>query len=704
MKLIIAEKPNQAREYAEALGGFKKKHGFFQSNEYYITWCFGHLIQMERDTVYRTTTSWDKSYLPLLPQQFKYCIGLDKNGETDKAKKQQLDIIKELMNKSNSIINATDPDREGELIFLYVYNFLQCQLPYQRLWVNALTPEAIRKAFKELLTAEQVRNLGKSAYARDITDWLVGVNATQSATLQLGNRNLLTIGRVQTTILKIVCERWLKNKNHQASFSYRLVSLHNCNNQNFQAETQVYEDKNEAEKIRSEINHKNHIFKECIQKTEKKQPPLLHSIDSLIILANKMYKASGKDTLAAAQKLYENKLTSYPRTDSNYINEEGFEHLKKVLPPIAKQFLNFQKVISNPRPKCVNAEKITGSHDAIVITGNTTYFDKLNDFEKNIYYLILSRCCEAFDKEAIYEKKTYIFENNTILFKTYSRELKVAGWKSFSFNSQKQEEDEEDGEVINLGYKTGDVVPIKELILHEIKSNPPALYTDGSLTQDLTKIGKFLQEENPELLEELKGKIDLSEIQIGTQATRPLIIEKLIHIGFIKLEKNKLIPTDKGLKFYETIKSLKVSNVAYTAILEKELKDISEGVLEQEKYYKRLYSYVSKIVEDIFSIQTQLNLNEKQSVGKCPKCKQGHIIESKSGASYGCDRYKEGCNFIFAKSIAGKKLSKKNIKDLLEKGITEIIKGFKGKKGDFECKLILNEEFKTEFLFEKNKQ
>ncbi|CEN52758.1 type IA DNA topoisomerase [Capnocytophaga canis] len=699
--LIIAEKPSQAKEYAEALGGFKRHDGFYESERSYITWCFGHLIQMERDTAYRSTTSWDKSYLPLLPQNFQYCIGLDKNGKADKGKKNQLEIISNLMKKSNKIINATDADREGELIFLYVYNYLKCTLPYQRLWVSSLTTEALQKAFRELLSAEEVKNLGKSAYARDITDWLVGINATQSATLQLGNRNLLTIGRVQTAILKIICERWLKNKQHKASFSYRLVSLHAHKGNIFQAETEVYQNKEEITKIQEKLNPKNHVFKDEIQKTEKKHPPLLHSIDTLIMLANKLFKATGKDTLAAAQRLYENKLTTYPRTDSNYINEEGFNHLKKVLPKIAKQFLNYENVITNSKPRCVNAEKITGSHDAIVITGNITHFNKLTDFEKNIYYLIVSRCCESFDTEAIYEKKTYIFENNEIIFKTYSSKLIQEGWKCFSFRGQVKDDTEEESESLLLSYQKGEQVPIEKIIPKEIKSEPPALYTDGTLTADLTKIGKFLEIENPELLEELKGKIDLSEIQIGTQATRPLILEKLIHVGFIKNEKNKLIPTEKGLKFYEVIKQLKVSNVAYTAILEKELKDIADGVLSEEKYYKRLYNYVTKIVEDIFSIQTNLELNQKETIGKCPKCKQGNIVEGKSGLSYGCDRYKEGCDFIFAKIVAGKKLSKKNIKDLLEKGETDIIKGFKSKKGEFECKLKLDENFKTQFDFGK---
>lgn len=701
MRLIIAEKPSQARDYAKALKEtFQSKDGYLESSNSYITWCFGHLIQLARDTNYRSSTSWDKSYLPLIPDKFEYIVGTDPKGKTDSGKKKQLDIIKNLMNKSSSLINATDADREGELIFLYVYNYLQCELPYKRLWISSLTDDEILKGFNSLREQKEIYNLGRSGYARAITDWLVGINATQSATLHLGNRNLLSIGRVQTTILKIICERYLKNKSHQKTYTYQIIANHHERNTSFNSNTEIYETETDAKNILNKVDKLQHQFVNVDIKQQKNQPPLLHSIDSLIVEANKKLKYSSKDTLAIAQSLYEKKLTTYPRTDSQYINEEGYSKLKKNLKKLATAVLNINDFeFTNNTPKSVNAEKITGSHDAIVPTGILDNINSLSDKEKNIYSLIISKCLESFSTPAIYQKKVYHFLNNEISFKTNSSQLVEKGYLLFSFQSQYRGDIEKTG--INLNLKEGSFIDA-EFKINKIESKPPALYNDASLTPDLTNIGKFLKEENPDLLEELKGKIDLSDVQIGTQATRPIIIEKLIKIGFIEKQKNRFIPTDKGLAFYEKIKALKVTNVAYTAILEKELSDIANGLLSEDKYYNRLNNYVSKIVEDIFSIEPNLNLNEKETFGTCPKCKKGNIVLSKSKKSYSCDRYKEGCEFIFSSIVAKKKLTSKNIKDLLQKGKTSLIKGFTSKQDKpFDAYLKLDQNFKMIFEFKK---
>lgn len=698
MKLIIAEKPSQAKLYANALhDSFKEKKGYLESENTYITWCFGHLISLEQDTAYREGKSWNKSYLPLIPLKFKYCIGKDKEGKEDKGKKRQLDIIKYLMSKSESIINATDADREGELIFLYIYNYLECKLPFKRLWISSLTEEEIRKGFKNLKSREEFDNLGKSGYARAITDWLVGINATQSATLQLGSRNPLTIGRVQTTILKIICERWLKNQNHKSSFKYRLVSKHEEQNQKFTSSSNIFETKEEAERNLSKLKE-YHTFLKKKREEIIINPPLLHSIDTLIIEANKKFKYSGKETLSIAQKLYEKKLISYPRTDSQYINEEGYSQLKKILPQFSQDYLGKSFSFQILTPKSVNEKKITGSHDAIVPTGYKLGIKNLNDKELNVFLLIISKCLESFSEAALVEKNTYVFENNSVEFFTNCSHTNSIGWMKFSYEQNKKKEHNE--EELKLSFNPGEQI-YADSSVYEIKSTPPSLYTDATLTKALTKIGKFLKDEDPKILEELKGKIDLSDIQIGTQATRPIIIDKLINIGFVIKEKNKFIPTDKGFKFYETIKNLKVTNVAYTAILEKELKDIAEGTISEEKYYTRLYSYVKKIVSDIFSIQIELKLNEKNSIGICPKCKKGNIIEKDK--SLGCDRYnKDGCDFIFAKTIAKKKLTEKNIKDILEKGETQLIKGFMSKANKpFDAFIKLDADFKTIFSYKK---
>ncbi len=702
MKLIIAEKPNQAKEYADALNdNFERKDGYFQGKNYFITWCFGHLIELERDTAYREGEKWDKSYLPLIPTQFQYCIGKDNKGKEDTGKKKQLNIIKNLMSKSDALINGTDADREGELIFMYVYNYLNCKLPYKRLWVSSLTKEEIRNAFNNLKSSQEVLNLGNSGYARAITDWLVGINATQSATLHLGNGALLSIGRVQTTILKIICERYLKNTSHQKTYKYQLVAEHNYKNIEFESSADIVETENEVNLLLEKVNEDEHLFNKLNSRKERKNPPLLHSIDTLIVESNKRFSLSSKDTLSIAQSLYEKKLTTYPRTDSQYINDEGFVKLKKVIPNLSKTILDLDFSFSAEKPKSVNAEKITGSHDAIVPTGNLDALNKLNQDELNVYKLVLSKCLESFSTPAIYEKKEYIFVNNGIEFNTNSSQLLEVGFLYYTLDSKYRNEIEKTG--IDIDFSPNEKVPSK-IHIHKIESKPPPLFTDATLTPSLTKIGKFLKEENPQLLEELKGKIDLSEIQVGTQATRPMIIEKLISVGFVEKNKNKFVPTKKGLEFYQAIKDLKVSNVAYTAILEKELNDIANGKLTNEKYYNRLHSFVKLIVSDIFSIESKMTFNERKSFGTCPKCKKGNIVLGKTKKSYGCDQFKQGCDFIFNSTIAHKKLTEKNVKDLLEKGKTDLIKGFKNKKGKkFDAYICLNDKFDTTFDFPDKK-
>ncbi len=696
MKLIIAEKPAQARDYAEALGGFQRKDGYLESKDFYITWCFGHLIELEKDSVYREGTTWDLSYLPLIPETFRYTIGKDQKGKVDPGKKKQLNTIKDLAKKSTEIINATDADREGETIFLYVYNFLNLKLPFRRLWISSLTKGDIIKGFSNLLSAKEVSNLGKAGYARAISDWLVGINGTQAATLKLGNRNLLTIGRVQTAILKIICERYLKHLNFKPSFSYRIVTEHQFEQQSFDSATNIFERKEEAENFFQYLKP-SHIFKEKIEAYKNVYPPLLHSIDTLIVEANNIFSYSGQQTLNAAQSLYEKKLTTYPRTDSNYINDENYSNLKSYLSSLAREILDLNFTFSQDKPKSVNASKLTGSHDAIIPTGEIKGYNTLSIVEKNVYKLIIHKCLESFSIKAIYKKGKYIFENNEIEFYTYTSVLVEIGWKFFSFHPEI--EDEENGFNLDLSYIPGESVKIEAKELVEIKSQPPKLYTDANLIPDLTNIGKFLKEENSELLLLLKGQIDLNEVQIGTQATRPIIIERLKKLEFISIEKKKYIPTEKGLAYYNTIKDLKVSNIANTAILEKELKDIADGKLNDNIFYSNLNNYIKGIVSDILNIECKLELNKKATFGFCPKCKTGRIIEGLKG--FGCDQYKSGCDFVIWKVTAGKKLSEKNISDLLNSKETSMIKGLTSLKGStFDAKLYLDEDFRVKFKFE----
>lgn len=698
-KLIIAEKPSQAKEYAKALGGFSNKDGYLENEEYYIAWCFGHLIELEKDSVYRKEGKWDKSYLPLIPSKYQYKIGSDSNGKIDSGKKKQVALIEKLMKSSKEIINATDADREGELIFLYVYNFLQSKLPYKRLWISSLTEGDIRKGFKNLLDSKEVFHLGKSAYARAIADWLVGVNGTQASTLQFGKGTLLTIGRVQTAILKIICERYIKNKSFEKTFTYKIRANH-TENVEFHSESDIYETKAEAEEVLKNLL-KIHNCKKIEKNNQNQNAPLLFSIDTLIIEANKKFGYTGQETLDTAQSLYEKKLTSYPRTDSEYINNENYERMKMFLEKFSNKILNKNFSFSNNIPKSVNDKKLTGSHDAIVLTGEFASLDELNAKEKNIFTLILCRCLQSFSAPAVYEKTKITFENNQFPFFTFSSKLLSPGWKLFEMKEINIEESEnlETDQNIDIQITEGKEVKVISFLLKEIESKPPALYSEVNLTKDLTNFGKLLKEESPEKIKEISSNIDINSLQIGTQATRPGIIERLKKLDFIALKSNKFIPTENGLKYYGIFKDLQVSNVITTAIWEMKLKNVAEGKEDISVFYKEITSFTEKIVEDIFTKTSDVSFEKiSVSLGNCPLC-GGNVIESNK--SYGCSNWKKkDCKFTIWKTMFSKKITPAIVTQLLKDKTTKELTNLKSSKGKtFSAKLKLEPNGKIGLVF-----
>ena len=709
--LILAEKPSQLREYVKALGGFTKKGDYYESDRYIASSALGHLIELAEDTAYRPAGHWNKSYLPLIPELKDYVY---EPKREDKGRKEQLNLLSKLFKlpEVNMIYVATDSDREGELIFRYIYNYFNCKLPYKRVWLSALDDSEIRKSFANPKYTQGdffLENLSESAYARAITDWLIGANATQAATLQLGGGKLLSIGRVQTAILKIVCDRYLKNKAHKKSYTYKLITSHSYNGVAYTAESSIYENKAQAEQLLNSLLP-THNFVSYQKKTEKKNPPLLHTLDSLTIVANKLYKYTASEVLASAQSLYENKLTSYPRTEDAYITEENYNKIKTYLPALVHQCLNVSNFsFPGTTPASVNGAKITGSHDALVPTGQTNGIEKLSEQDRRIFELILHRCLESFSEVAIYEKGVYEFENQGTPFKTHTSNLVQEGWKKYSPKSKNKSTDDEDNEeeddfVLQLPYRQGDKVGIEKKNLKEIESKPPAIYTPATLTADLCNLGKFLQEQSPEVYADLQKEFDLKGLEIGTKGTRPGIIEILVKTRkYIAFEKNKYIPTELGLQFYNAIKDLDVVNVAQTARLEYQLKQVADGKNSVVKYYGQLSDYIKETVAQIFSLQSSITASTRKGLGTCPSCKKGQIVEYPK--SYGCTEFKNGCKFGIWKEIANKKITHKNVEDLITKGRTSLIKGFKGKSGnEFEAYLVLDNELKTTFEFNNNKK
>lgn len=704
--LIIAEKSTQMREYARALG-FTLKGDHYEKGDTILSCAAGHLLELAEDTAYRSEGKWDKSYLPLLLQikEYKY------EPKKEENRQSQLKKLGEFLNNPDitNIIVATDPDREGELIFRYIYNYFNCKKPFIRVWNSALVDEGIRKAFANPTYKKGdlfLENLCKSGYARAFTDWLIGVNATQAATLQLGQGKLLSIGRVQSTILKIICDRYIKNKGHKKTYTYKIITNHSYNGITYTTESPIYENKEQSQAVFNGLLPA-HTFVSHEVKKVSKNPPLLHTLDSLTIVANKLYKYTPDQVLASAQKLYESKYLSYPRTEDPYITEEGYSNLQKFFVDLCKSFLNVTDFSFIGKPKSVDDSKITGSHDALIPTGYTNGLENLEEQEHRIFELILYRCLESFSESSQYEKGVYLFDNQGVPFKTNTNKLLFAGWERYTPKNKAstEESDEADGEkitVLDLPYRQGDAVAIDTKNIREIESKPPAIYTPATLTDDLCNLDKFLQEQSPEVHKELSVQFELKGLQIGTKGTRPGILKTLIEKRqFITLQKNKYLPTELGLQFYNAIKDLEVVNVAQTARLEYQLKQITEGKLLVTEYYNNLLEYVKNMVQNIFNIETTVKV-EREILGTCPKCKQGQIVEGKK--AFGCTNYKNGCDFTIWKEVAHKNITAKQVADLINKGKTSLLKGFKSKAGkDFDAYLVLK-NCKVDFEFKNNKK
>lgn len=366
---------------------------------------------------------------------------------------------------------------------------------------------------------------------------------------------------------------------------------------------------------------------------------------------------------------------------------------------IATGYLNVSFSFCNLKPKAVNDKKLTGSHDAIVPTGETNNLSNLTEKESNIFNLIIRRCLQSFSEPAEYEKTKITFNNADTLFFTYGSKLTYRGWKQYETSQkEKAEEDQE----TDIQIKEKDIINVSKFEIKEIESKLPALYSEVNLTKDLTNFGKLLKEENPKALEQIKSNIDINSLQIGTQATRPSIIERLKKLQFIKLQKNKFIPTQKGLQYYEVFKDLQVSNVVTTAIWEMKLKQVAEGKEDIRAFYKEIMDLTADIVNDIFSKEIKVQINstaEKKSLGTCPKCEKGNVFEGKK--SFGCSEWKQGCDFTIWKTIAGKKVTSSVVKDLISNK-TKLLKGFKSKKGNkLDAYLVLEKDCKVRFEFKK---
>ncbi|WP_293788031.1 DNA topoisomerase III [uncultured Pedobacter sp.] len=576
MKIVIAEKPSVGRELAKVFGATTRKDGYIEGKGYSFTWAFGHLLQLAPPQDYGFI-GWRKQHLPMLPQKFKLAVRKIKTKDgfvEDPAVRKQLDTIKKLFDEASEIIVATDAGREGELIFRYIYYYLKCKKPFKRLWISSQTDEAIKDGFRNLKPGTDYDTLFNSAHCRSESDWLVGMNATQALSISAGNRTVLSLGRVQTPTLAMICARFLEIKNFVPQTYYQISILLVKDEQVFKAiSTSNYKDKEEVEKLFALVEDVASGFPTggnitaVEAKPRKEPPPLLHDLSSLQQEANKKKGYTADQTLNILQNLYESKLVSYPRTGSRYIGDDIFASVSDLIgkftghPDFGKQAQFLQTITLNKRS--VNAKKVT-DHHAILPTGEAAY--GLSPDKQAVYDMVVGRMMEAFHQECIKEL-TKITIQSGVAFVANGTVIRSAGWRAV-FNDPEDDKKDEDNAALPK-VAVGEQLPITEKSLLEKQTKPKPMYNEASLLKALETCGKEIEDE--------ELRYAMKDSGLGTPATRASIIETLITREYITREKRNLVPTNKGLAVYEVVKDKQIAQAELTGQWEKRLEEIRSG-------------------------------------------------------------------------------------------------------------------------------
>ncbi|AZI27016.1 DNA topoisomerase III [Pedobacter agri] len=616
MKIVIAEKPSVGRELAKVFGATTRKDGYIEGKGYSFTWAFGHLLQLAPPQDYGFI-GWRKQHLPMLPAKFKLAVRKIKTKDgfvEDPAVRKQLDTIKRLFDEATEIIVATDAGREGELIFRYIYYYLKCKKPFKRLWISSQTDEAIKDGFRNLKPGTDYDTLFNSAHCRSESDWLVGMNATQALSISAGNRTVLSLGRVQTPTLAMICARFLEIKNFVPQIYYQISIQLVKDEQSFKAvSTTNYKEKEEAEKLFALVEDVASGFPTggnitaVEAKPRKEPPPLLHDLSSLQQEANKKKGYTADQTLNILQNLYESKLVSYPRTGSRYIGDDVFAGVPDLItkfvnhPDFGKQAAFLQTIKLNKRS--VNAKKVT-DHHAVLPTGVEAY--GLSSDKQAVYDMVVGRMIEAFHQECLKEI-TKITIQSGLTFIANGTVIRSAGWRSVFNESEDDKKDEDNAALPKV--IVGEQLPITEKSLLEKQTKPKSMYNEASLLKALETCGKEIEDE--------ELRYAMKDSGLGTPATRASIIETLITREYITREKRNLVPSAKGLAVYEVVKDKQIAQAELTGQWEKRLEEIRSGSSVKDFKFE-ITEYTKMITNELLiagaSISGKLQENKLEKV------------------------------------------------------------------------------------------
>ncbi len=691
MIVCIAEKPSVAKDIARIIGANSARDGYMEGNGYQVTWTFGHLCELKEPDDYTPMWKrWSLSALPMIPQRFGIKL------INDEGIKKQFSTIERLMQAADSIINCGDAGQEGELIQRWVMQKAQAKCPVKRLWISSMTDEAIKQGFAELKDQQEYQSLYLAGLSRAIGDWLLGMNATRLYTLKYGqNRQVLSIGRVQTPTLALIVNRQKEIDNFEPEPYWVLATIYR--NTQFTATSGKFTSKEEGEKAFSTIAGKPFTVTDVSKKKGTEAPPHLYDLTSLQVDCNKKFAYSADITLKLIQSLYEKKFTTYPRVDTQYLTDDIYPKVPQILNGVSQaKIMSQQKYLPLVQQLAASGKKLPKSkkvfdnskvtdHHAIIPTGVPP--TGLTDMEANVYDLIAKRFISVFYPDCKFSTTTVIGEvvnedgdkPEKIEFKVSGKEILEPEWREVYAKDVKAN-DEEDSQDGNTGGDAGNGANKKENVeertlpsfvkgesgyhtptLTEKWTTPPKYYTEATLLRAMETAGKFVEDE------ELRAA--LKENGIGRPSSRAGIIETLFKRHYIRRQRKNLMATPTGIELIDTIHEELLKSCELTGIWEKKLRDIEHKTYDPGQFINELKEQINQIVNDVLAdnssritTTTEEDLKKKEPkkkktapkpkklpaddsiIGKvCPVCGQGTIIKGKT--AYGCSNWKGGCKF-----------------------------------------------------------
>lgn len=711
MVVIYAEKSSLAKEIANALHAGKRISlpdeptiGYyeftFKGEQAILCHGVGHLAQLIPAKMYdEKYEKWDLSVFPCIPDKFRVAP----KGNTIKCMK----LVSSFFQKADWLINATDPDREGELIFTYVRDVSRCNKPYKRVWIEDLTEGKIQYAFNNLKAPNEqlavtetgnAQDLQLAARARDISDWLLGINLTVAATVKYGKtatkNQLLTLGRVQTPTLNMVVERERAILNHVKTPFWKLSSVFSFSNQSFEAtyEKGNFTDKSEADAVLSDCTGKIGIVTSIETKHKTEAAPLLYNTTQLQIACAKKLDWTVEKTQKVTQSLYESKYMSYPRTSTEHLTEEMKPEVKRTIEKILKMKEYAQYAIepmAEFTKRHFDNSKV-GSHTAVIPTENVPEsLDVLGEDERQLYDLLARSLIKIIYPKAEYDDTTAkVTVNGQHIFKATGKVITAKGW--YIIDGKKSEAQVlpplSEGQELQGDYK-----------LTEGETEPPKRYTEAELLAAMELAGQKLEDEEARTLMKLQKK------GLGTDATRAPILNDLFHKEYLAKKGKSIYPTELGMYIIDSTPVPELKSADFTGELEKQLNDIALGKGNFLEYINQLKAITADWYKLIADSEGRTFTTEKEEKLKCPLC--GSPV-AKRDWGYGCTGYKNGCKFSINKKIADKTILESQVIALCQKGKTGLIKGFKGKSGkEFDAYLVFDKATnKISFQFPNKKK